>query len=143
MKTISKLAAIAAFSAFSILPVVQAQITKEIKKEEKGNIYLSYCSHYGAGVSYSFQSCVNSNFSSVSREIGGYFSYCTNFGNEVDYGFTSCVNSGFREAQRQLNNNVWLQDCFNFDRTTLDFSFVSCVNSNFNQLQREIGKIEQ
>lgn len=138
MKTISKLAAIAAFCAFSLLPVAQA----ESIKAEKGNIYLSYCSHYGAGVSYSFQSCVNSNFSSVSREIGGYFSYCTNFGNEVDYGFTSCVNSGFREAQRQLNNNVWLQDCFNFDRTTLDFSFVSCVNSNFSQLQREIGKIE-
>lgn len=139
MKTISNLAVIAAFSAFSFLPLVQA----EVKNEEKGNIYLSYCSHYGSGVSYSFQSCVNSNFASVSREIGGYFSYCTNFGTEVDYGFTSCVNSGFREAQRQLNNNVWLQDCFNFDRTTLDFSFVSCVNSNFSQLQREIGRIEK
>ncbi len=109
------------------------------KPHEPGpTVYLSYCSHFGTGVSYSFQSCVNSNFSSVQREIGGFFSYCMNIGKEVDYSFTSCVNSGFREAQRQLGNNVWLQDCYSFNRDTLDFSFVSCVNSNFNRLSNEI-----
>lgn len=117
----------------SFLPVAKAQ-----ESNEKAPIYLQYCSHFGTGVSYSFQSCVNSNFSSVARVTGGFFQHCMNFSQEVDYGFTSCVNYGFREAQRQLNNNIWLQDCMNFDRKTLDYSFISCVNSNFSTIQREI-----
>lgn len=119
--------------SISILPVAKAE-----ESSEKAPIFLSYCSHFGTGVSYGFQSCVNSNFSSVARVTGGFFQHCMNFGQEVDYGFTSCVNYGFREAQRQLNNSVWLQDCMNFDRKTLDYSFISCVNSNFSTIQREI-----
>lgn len=105
---------------------------------DKGTIFLSYCSHFGSGVSYSFQSCINSNFSTVQRELGGYFSYCSNFGTEVDYGFTSCINQGFREAVRLLENRVYLSDCYNFDRKNLDFGFISCVNSNFSSIQREV-----
>ncbi|MCK6594419.1 MAG: hypothetical protein L6Q33_04400 [Bacteriovoracaceae bacterium] len=63
-----------------------------------------------------------------------------NIGNDVSYSFVSCVNSGFREAQRSLENRVWMQDCYNFDRTSIDYSFVSCVNSNFNTLTREINR---
>lgn len=139
MKLISKLVLIVGLSIFS---VAHANDKAEINaNEDKGTIFLSYCSHFGSGVSYSFQSCANSNFSAVAREIGGFFPYCTNFGQEVDYGFTSCVNSGFREAQRKLDNKVWLQDCYNFNRETLDYSFVSCVNSNFSQIQREVGRL--
>lgn len=108
--------------------------------EPTPTVFLSYCSHFGTGVSFSFQSCVNSNFSSVQRELGGFFNYCMNIGKEVSYSFTSCVNSGFREAQRQLGNNVWLQDCYNFNRDTLDFSFVSCVNSNFSRVSSEMTR---
>lgn len=121
--------------SLSILPVAKA----EEVSEDKAPIFLSYCSHFGTGVSYSFQSCVNSNFSSVSRITGGFYQNCMNFGQEVDYGFTSCVNNGFREAQRQLQNTVWMQTCMNFDRKTLDYSFISCVNSNFSAIQREIS----
>lgn len=128
---------LAAICAFSILSFAHADKQPE-QQEQKENIYLSYCSHYGEGVSYSFSSCVNSNFSTLARSIGGFYSYCTNFGKEVDYGFTSCVNSGFREAERKLN--IWLQDCMNFDRTTLDYSFISCVNSNYSTIQRTIGQ---
>lgn len=120
-------------SGLSLLPLAKAE-----ESSEKAPIFLSYCSHFGSGVSYGFQSCVNSNFSTVGRALGGFFQYCMNIGQEVDYGFTSCVNSGFREAQRQLNNSVWLQDCMNFDRKTLDYSFISCVNSNFSTIQREL-----
>ncbi len=128
-----KMILLVSLSALSILPFAKAE-----EVSEKAPIFLSYCSHFGTGVSYSFQSCVNSNFSAVARITGGFYQYCMNIGQEVDYGFTSCVNSGFREAQRQLNNNIWLQDCMNFDRKTLDYSFISCVNSNFNTIQREI-----
>lgn len=139
MKNVAKLILIVGLSLLSFAHAGEHKQQK-VQKDQKANIYLSYCSHFGTGVSYSFQSCVNSNFSSVAQTIGGYFSYCTNFGAEVDYSFTSCVNSGFREAQRQLDNKVWLRDCYNFDRTTLDFSFVSCVNSNFSDIQREVSK---
>jgi len=128
-----------ALSPLSFANEVTEQINDNLKKPEE-LIFLSYCSHFGTGVSYSFSSCINSNFSNVQREIGGFFPYCMNIGNDVSYSFVSCVNSGFREAQRQLQNNVWMQDCYNFDRTSIDFSFVSCVNSNFNTLTREINR---
>lgn len=108
---------------------------------ENKNIFLNYCNHFGPGVSYSFQSCINNNFSTISRHTQGFYSYCTNFGQEVDYGFTSCVNRNFQEAQRQLQNRIWLQYCYNYDRSKLDYSFISCVNSNYGEIQREINKI--
>lgn len=104
------------------------------------SIFLGSCFNYGTGVSYSYQSCVNSNFNSIGRDIGGFMSYCSNFGDEVSYSFTSCVNSNFREAARQLNNQVFLPDCFNFDRKNLDYSFISCANSNFMNLERVINQ---
>ncbi len=128
-----KLVLLTLLASVSILPSVKAE-----DSNDKAPIFLSYCSHYGTGVSYSFQSCVNSNFSAISRITTGFFQNCMNFGQEVDYGFTSCVNSNFREAERKLENNIWLQNCMNFDRKTLDYSFISCVNSNFNTIQREI-----
>lgn len=122
---LTALSILASFSAFA---------------KDKNNIYLSYCSNYGKGVDFSFQSCVNDNFSSVGRELGGYFGYCANYGDEVSYSFTSCVNSGFSEAARLLDNKVFLQSCFNFNQKELDFSFISCVNSNYNEISRAIGQ---
>lgn len=110
----------------------------EEKNQDKA--YMSYCTHSGPGVSYFFQSCVNSNFSTVVREIGGHYSYCMNGGNEVDYFFVSCINSNFSTAQRQLNNTIYVQYCTSSDRTTLDYFFQSCVNSNFNRIQRAIDQ---
>lgn len=107
--------------------------------DKKNNVYLSYCSNFGTGVSYSFQSCVNSNFSDIGRELGGYLSYCSNFGDGVSYSFTSCVNQGFREAARLLDNSIYLSDCMNFDQKNLDYSFISCVNSNYGQISRAIS----
>lgn len=104
------------------------------------SIFLGSCYNYGTGVSYSYQSCINSNFSSVGRETGGFMSYCSNFGDEVSYSFTSCVNSNFREAARKLNNEIFLPDCFNFDRKNLDYSFISCANSNFMNLERAVNQ---
>lgn len=122
-------------SMFFISSFSFAKISEELKPQ----VFLSYCTHFGSGVSYSFQSCINSNFQTIQRELGGFFSYCMNIGDDVSYSFVSCVNSGFRETQNKLENNVWLQDCYNFDRTNLDYSFVSCVNSNFNRISLEIS----
>ncbi|MBC7538480.1 MAG: hypothetical protein H7281_06645 [Bacteriovorax sp.] len=106
--------------------------------DNKNQIYLSYCTNYGAGVDYSFQSCINMNNSSIAREIGGFYSSCMNYGQQVDYFFTSCVNQGFREAERQLNNSIYLSDCENYNSKTLDFFYVSCVNNNYSEIQRAI-----
>ncbi len=110
------------------------------KNENTEAIFLGSCYNFGTGVSYSYQSCVNSNFNSIGRDLGGFMSYCSNFGDEVSYSFTSCVNSNFREATRKLNNEVFLPDCFNFDRKNLDYSFISCANSNFMTLERAINQ---
>ena len=122
----------------SITLLASLSIFSRAHASDKATIFLGSCNNFGTGVSYMFQSCVNSNFSTISREIGGFYSSCTNFSTEVDYFFTSCVNSGFRQAQRELGNSVWVQDCANYDRKTLDYSFISCVNSNFSQIQRVI-----
>lgn len=100
---------------------------------------LSYCSHFGSGVSFSFQSCVNSNFSRVASELGGFSSYCSNIGDEVSFSFTSCVNRNFSNAQSRGDGSLYLRYCTNFDRTRLDFSYVSCVNSNFNAIERYVA----
>ncbi len=113
---------------------------EEVENENKANIYLSYCSHFGTGVSYFFSSCVNSNFQSISSITRGFYQSCTNFSQEVDYFFTSCINSNFRSVTRELGNTIYLADCMNFDRKTLDYSFISCVNSNFSTIQREIAR---
>lgn len=115
-------------------------IAQESKKttEEANPVYLSYCSNFGNGVSYSYQSCVNNNFFLISTSIGGFYQHCTNFGNEVDYFFLSCVNNSFREAQYRLKNTIYLRDCQNYNRQTLDYFFVSCVNNNFSDIQRAI-----
>jgi hypothetical protein len=123
-----------------LLAFVSFNVMADVNKDDKAIIYLGYCSNYGAGVNYSFQSCVNNNFSSVGRELGGYFSYCANYGDEVSYSFTSCVNSGFSEAARLLGKNIYLQNCYNFDQKNLDFSFISCVNSNYSEISRAISQ---
>ena len=120
-------------AALTILPQAQAN------EETKSPIFLSNCSHYGPGVSYSFQSCVNSNFSAIDRVLGGFALNCMNIGKEVSYAFTSCVNANFRQVELKLEGNVWLQDCVNFDRTNLEYMFISCVNSNFKKIEREIS----
>lgn len=121
----------------SLLFFQNLALSKQIQSEA---IFLGSCFNYGTGVSYSYQSCINSNFNSIGRDLGGFMSYCSNFGDEVSYSFTSCVNSNFREAARKLNNEVFLPDCFNFDRKNLDYSFISCANSNFMTLERAINQ---
>jgi hypothetical protein len=107
--------------------------------KDKTQIYLSNCMNFGTGVSSSYSSCVNSNFSQIARATGGYFSSCFNFGQEVDYGFTSCISSNFNSVQSKLDNGAYLSYCANYDRKTLDYSFTSCVNSNFSEIQRVLN----
>ena len=122
------------FTIFSLQNIALA------KTETTEAIFLGSCFNYGNGVSYSYQSCITSNFNSISRETGGFLSYCSNFGDEVSYSFTSCINSNFREVARKLNNEIFLPDCFNFDRKNLDYSFISCANSNFTTIERAINQ---
>lgn len=112
---------------------------EDFSEKSQDKIILSYCSHYGSGVSFSFQSCVNSNFSRVSQVLGGFSSYCSNFGDEVSFSFTSCVNRNFQNAQSQADGSLYLQYCSNFDRTSLGFGYVSCVNSNFRAIERYVA----
>jgi hypothetical protein len=103
-------------------------------------IVLSYCSNFGDGVSFSFSSCVNSNFQRLQRELGGFYSYCSNIGDEVNFSFTNCIQSNFRSAERNADGSLYLNYCTNFDRTRLSFSYVSCVNNNFRSIETYLRK---
>lgn len=107
---------------------------------ESEKAYFSYCSNFGDGVSFSFSSCVNSNFRSLSNDINGYYSYCSNFGDEVSFSYISCIQSNFRTAERNSDGSLYLSYCSNFDRDRLNFSFVSCVNSNFRSIQTYLNR---
>lgn len=101
--------------------------------------YLQYCSNFGDGVSYSYQSCVNSNFRTIEREFADenlFLQYCTNFGDEVQFAFITCIQSNFRAIDRVIDQA--LMYCSNFDRTRLGYSFVSCSNGNFSTIERAI-----
>ncbi len=116
---------------FGLIPFSYA----ENKANEKAPIFLNYCQNYGTGVDYGYSSCVNNNFTTITRILGGFLPHCINYGTEVDYFYTSCINRNFREVQRKLNNGIYLPDCMNYNRTTLDGFFVMCVNQNFSQIQ--------
>lgn len=113
-----------------------------VSTSANANLFLPSCYNHIGGtdaVSFSFQSCVNSNFRAIERELEGsqFFMYCSNIGSDVSYSFISCVQSNFRSVERALRpTNVFLNYCSNFSRDRLDFSFTSCVNSNWRSIER-------
>lgn len=108
-------------------------------EEDHGKIFLSYCSHFGDGVSFGFESCANSNFSTVERSLDRsiFLSRCSNFGQTVSYSFISCIQRNFSAIDRELTG-AFLSYCSSFNRDSLDFSFVSCVNRNFSEIERAL-----
>lgn len=105
-------------------------------------LFLRHCTNFAYGnkaVSYSYESCVNSNFDEIQRELDNkvYTQYCMNFGDEVSYSFTSCINNNFQRIERELKN-TYLSHCFNSFPKELTYSFQSCVNRNFNEVQRDL-----
>lgn len=104
------------------------------------SVYLNPCFEYQQqGVSYTYQSCVNRNFSRISNELGIFLSHCSNYGDEVSYSFTSCVERNFNSIESKVTS-LYLGYCSNFDRERLSYSFTSCVNRNFDSVEREINK---
>lgn len=111
-------------------------------------LYLQSCYNNTMGnqaVSYSYQSCINSNFRTVERELrnnGGYMylQHCSNIGDLVNYSFTSCINRNFREVERKIAKPIFLGMCTNFNPETLDFSFENCVRSNYRNIERAVRK---
>lgn len=106
-------------------------------------IFLQSCYNHTFGneaVSFSYQSCLNSNFREIERNIDEpiFLQYCSNIGDRVSFSFTSCVNRNFREVERKLDQPVFLQHCSNFRPDTLDFSYESCVRRNFSEVERKL-----
>jgi len=109
-------------------------------------VFLQYCSNFGRvdnPVSFSYTSCVNSNFNTIGREVNppAFFRYCSNFGSRVDYFFISCINDNFRSAQYTINDpNLFLSHCSNYRDTELEFSFTSCVQRNYSEIERSLNR---
>ncbi len=121
-----------------VLCVLSSMMTwsNEGQSQEKVNkVVLSYCSNFGDGVSFSFSSCVNSNFTRLQGSLGGFYRYCSNFGDEVSFSYINCIQSNFRTAESNADGSLYLSYCSNFDRSRLSFSYVSCVNRNFNTIE--------
>ena len=106
----------------------------------EGKVFLSRCSSYGTGVSFSFAYCINDNFSSVERVVDrAFFSNCFNLGSGVSLSFVSCVQRNFDEARREIDSLFSLSHCSNRGEEELDWSFVSCVNGNFSRIERALN----
>ena len=76
------------------------------------NPFVFSCFNFGAGVSPSFTSCVNSNFKAFESRTDAFFLTCLNVSQEVDYSFVSCISSNFRSLSRALRGNVYLSDLY-------------------------------
>ena len=113
-----------------------------LANEEDKRVFPQYCSNYSYGnqpVSYSYSSCVNNNFHSFGRELGGmYMSYCSNFGDTVNYSYLNCINSNFSTLSRELDI-PYLAYCSNFRDDELSYSFQSCVSRNNDTVARYIN----
>lgn len=110
-------------------------------------IFLMSCSNYGSTsrpVSYSYEYCLNNNFSKIEREIDGlYLSNCSNYSRDkVDYSFTSCVNRNFRQIDMKLKS-IFMMSCSNYNSSELSYSFTSCSNSNFYKVERKLNELFQ
>lgn len=106
-------------------------------------IFLQSCYNHTFGndaVSFSYQSCINSNFREIERNIDEpiFLSYCSNIGDRVSFSFTSCINRNFSEVERKLGQPIFLSHCTNFSQDRLDFSYESCVRRNFSEVERNI-----
>jgi len=109
-------------------------------------LYLQTCYNNGfAGnaVSFSYQNCVNQNFSQLKREIpNSFISYCRNSGALVDYFYTNCIADNFRALERQLSGPLYLRYCTNSNSETLGYFYRACVKDNFSSLQRHLQQID-
>lgn len=119
------------FTLFLQTPVKSEDNTKQI--------FLGQCINSGSGVSFSFLSCVNRNFSSIASTTRGFYSYCSNIGDEVSFSFTSCIQRNFQSVERDASGGLYLSYCFNSTRDQLGFSYVSCVNRNFRAIESFIN----
>ena len=90
------------------------------------------------GVSYSYQNCINSNFSLIQRNSDIFISHCTNYGRNVSFSYTSCIERNFSRIQNEIPD-VYLRYCSNFDRKKLGLSYQSCVRSNFVKIENELN----
>lgn len=108
-------------------------------EEDYGKVFLNYCTHFGDGVSFGFESCSNSNFSQIERALDRrlFLSRCSNFGQTVSYSFLSCIQRNFSQIDAEFSQ-AFLSYCNNFSRDNLDFGFVSCVNRNFSEIERAL-----
>ena len=105
---------------------------------EQESFYPSHCSNFGDEVSYSFTSCVNSNFRSLGYELPRVFlSHCSNYGPDLSYNFESCVSRNFRNIERELG--MFLSLCFN-SGGGVSYSFISCINRNMNDISYELRR---
>ncbi|MFG1500670.1 hypothetical protein ABMA70_10735 [Halobacteriovorax sp. XZX-3] len=108
---------------------------------EQEAYFPSHCSNFGDKVSYSFTSCINSNFRRAEFEVPNLFlQYCSNFGDDLSFSFESCVNNNFRRIESELG--MFLSHCMNIGRG-VSYSFVSCVNRNFSDISYELRKQDQ
>ena len=100
------------------------------------NLFLRSCydNTRTTGVSYSYQSCINSNFTAIKREIDIRNFHCSNLGNRATYSFTSCIERNFQSVED--NMDVRLDYCTNFDRDKLSYSYQICIRRNFTKIER-------
>lgn len=100
-------------------------------------VFLPSCHNYTQNVSYSYVSCVNRNFSEISRELtGAFITSCYNYGDDVSFSFTSCIDRNLRSAAYELD--VIAPYCTNFG-TTLSHSYQYCVNNAMRALERALN----
>jgi hypothetical protein len=125
---------------FGLLATTWTAYGLENQQDNKSYVNFSHCTSFGQGVPFSFQHCLNNNFSTASRSLSRtFFSYCSNSGDEVQFFFVNCVNQNFSRIERVLDYQVNLQYCTNPNRERIEFYFTSCVNNNFSKIARYIN----
>jgi|GEM_PF-4170457 len=99
--------------------------------------FFPYCSNNGSNLSFSFQSCVSSNFLTAQTQSGTYLQSCYASNDRADFFYTSCINNNFNRLASKYPD-LFFSHCTNYPDTDVSFFFISCVNNNFSTLARKL-----
>ena len=101
------------------------------------SIWLNNCRNIDENeISYSFESCVNHNFSEINWFLQTFSRSCYSHGEGVPFIYEDCINSNFRNLLFEIP--VHFDNCHNLG-DKVSWFFTRCINRNFSEVERYIN----
>lgn len=91
-------------------------------------------------VTFSFASCIRSNFQTIETQIGIKLDDCYNPNDKVSFHFANCIRNNYSQIAQKTNSS--LETCYN-NGNDVTFTFAECVRSNFSSVKQTLSNLER